>query len=110
MRGDGLSAVIDMVALLFVVAMGIGHALGAKAADNKITRFGDGCVRGCCSVPYPSLRLYFKIALYAVRLTPIIASTNPLKSSHHQSSIIRRPFMRHAFAGRLKLSIPPEPL
>lgn len=46
MRGDGLSAVIDMVALLFVVAIGIGHVLGAKAADNKVTRFGDGCVRG----------------------------------------------------------------
>ena len=38
MRGDGLSAVIDMVALLFVVAIGIGHVLGAKAADNKVTR------------------------------------------------------------------------
>ena len=37
MRGDGLSAVIDMVALLFVVAIGIGHVLGAKAADRKST-------------------------------------------------------------------------
>ncbi|MDA8789913.1 hypothetical protein N9N07_03235 [Pseudomonadales bacterium] len=46
MHGHGLSAAIDMTALIFVVTMGIAHALGTKAAENKITRFGDGCVRG----------------------------------------------------------------
>ena len=44
--GGGISPFIDTMALIFVLGIGIGHALGAKDGESKITRFGDGCVRG----------------------------------------------------------------
>jgi hypothetical protein len=44
--GAGLDRAIDMLTLLFVIGVAVGHALGAKDGENKITRFGDGCVRG----------------------------------------------------------------
>ena len=44
--GAGLDRAIDSLSLLFVIGVAVGHALGAKDCENKITRFGDGCVRG----------------------------------------------------------------
>ena len=44
--GGGLDRAVDLMSLLFVVGIGIGHALGSKDGVNTITRFGDGCVRG----------------------------------------------------------------
>ena len=44
--GGGISPFIDTMALIFVLGIGIGHALGAKDGESKITRVGDGSVRG----------------------------------------------------------------
>ena len=44
--GGGLERAIDLLSLIFVIGVGIGHALGKKNEDNTVTRFGDGCVRG----------------------------------------------------------------
>ena len=44
--GGGLERAIDLLSLIFVIGVGIGHAFGTKDGDNKVTRFGDGCVRG----------------------------------------------------------------
>jgi uncharacterized membrane protein len=44
--GGGLDKAIDLMSLIFVIGVAVGHALGAKDGENKITRFGDGCVRG----------------------------------------------------------------
>jgi hypothetical protein len=43
---DGFDILTDTMALIVVVGIGIGHALGAKDRESAITRFGDGCVRG----------------------------------------------------------------
>ena len=43
---DGFDILTDTMALVVVVGIGIGHALGAKDRESAITRFGDGCVRG----------------------------------------------------------------
>ena len=45
-HGGGISPFIDTMALIFVLGIGIGHALGAKDGESKITRFGDGSIRG----------------------------------------------------------------
>ena len=37
---------IDLLAFLFVIGIAIGHMFGSKDGDNRITRFGDGAVRG----------------------------------------------------------------
>ena len=44
--GGGLGQAIDLLSLIFVIGVGIGHAFGTKDGDNTVTRFGDGCVRG----------------------------------------------------------------
>ena len=44
--GAGLPRAIDMLSLIFVIGVAIGHAIGAKDDENRISRFGDGCVRG----------------------------------------------------------------
>ena len=44
--GGGLVKAIDLMSLIFVLGIAIGHALGANPGENVITRFGDGCVRG----------------------------------------------------------------
>ena len=44
--GGGLERAIDLLSLIFVIGVGIGHAFGTKDGENTITRFGDGCVRG----------------------------------------------------------------
>ena len=44
--GGGLERAIDLLSLIFVIGVGIGHAFGTKDGDNTVTRFGDGCVRG----------------------------------------------------------------
>ena len=44
--GGGLERAIDLLSLMFVIGVGIGHAFGTKDGENTITRFGDGCVRG----------------------------------------------------------------
>ena len=44
--GGGLERAVDLLSFIFVIGVGIGHAFGTKDGDNKITRFGDGCVRG----------------------------------------------------------------
>ena len=44
--GGGLGQAIDLLSLIFVIGVGIGHAFGTKEGDSTITRFGDGCVRG----------------------------------------------------------------
>ena len=44
--GGGLDKAIDLMSLIFVIGVAIGHALSAKDGENKISRFGDGCVRG----------------------------------------------------------------
>ena len=43
---DGFDILIDTMALIVVVGIGIGHAMGTKDGESAITRFGDGCVRG----------------------------------------------------------------
>ena len=43
--GGGLGQAIDLLSLIFVIGVGIGHAFGTKDGDSTITRFGDGCVR-----------------------------------------------------------------
>ena len=45
-HGGGISPFIDTMALIFVLGIGIGHALGAKDGESRITRFGDGSIRG----------------------------------------------------------------
>ena len=44
--GGGLERAIDLLSLMFVIGVGIGHAFGTKDGENSITRFGDGCLRG----------------------------------------------------------------
>ena len=44
--GGGLERAIDLLSLMFVIGVGIGHAFGTKDGENTITRFGDGCVLG----------------------------------------------------------------
>ena len=44
--GGGVDRAIDLLSLIFVIGIGLGHAFGSKTDDNTITRFGDGCVRG----------------------------------------------------------------
>ena len=44
--GGGVSPLMDIMALIFVLGIGVGHALGAKDDESRITRFGDGSVRG----------------------------------------------------------------
>ena len=46
MSAGALAPAIDLMALVVVVAVGVGHVFGAKDGENRITRFGDGCVRG----------------------------------------------------------------
>ena len=43
--GD-IGPAIDLLAFLFVLGIAIGHMLGSKDGDNRVTRFGDGAVRG----------------------------------------------------------------
>ena len=43
---DGFDILTDTMALIVVVGIGIGHAMGTKNGESAITRFGDGCVRG----------------------------------------------------------------
>ena len=40
--GGGLVKAMDLMSLIFVLGIAIGHALGAKSGENVITRFGDG--------------------------------------------------------------------
>ena len=42
--GD-IGPAIDLLCLIFVPLIAIGHMLGAKDGDNQITRFGDGVIR-----------------------------------------------------------------
>ena len=44
--GGGLVKAMDLMSLIFVRGIAIGHVLGANPGENVITRFGDGCVRG----------------------------------------------------------------
>ena len=44
--GGGEDSSIDLLSLIFVIGIGVGHALGSKNDENTITRFRDGCVRG----------------------------------------------------------------
>ena len=44
--GGGFERAVDLLSFIFVIGIGIGHAFGTKEGDNKVTRFGDGCVRG----------------------------------------------------------------
>ena len=44
--GGGLDRAIDLLSLIFVLGVAIGHTLGAKEGENTLTRFGDGCIRG----------------------------------------------------------------
>ena len=44
--GGGLERAVDLLSFIFVGGIGIGHVLGTKDGDSKITRFGDGCVLG----------------------------------------------------------------
>ena len=43
--GD-IGPAIDLLAFLFVLGIAVGHMLGTKDGDNRLTRFGDGAVRG----------------------------------------------------------------
>ena len=43
--GD-ISPGIDLLAFLFVLGIAVGHMLGTKNGDNRVSRFGDGAVRG----------------------------------------------------------------
>lgn len=42
---DAVDSAIDLMALIFVLGIGIGHSLSTRANESAITRFGDGCVR-----------------------------------------------------------------
>lgn len=42
---DAVGSAIDLMALIFVLGIGIGHSMSARANESAITRFGDGCVR-----------------------------------------------------------------
>lgn len=42
---DAIGSAMDLMALIFVLGIGIGHSISAKANESAITRFGDGCVR-----------------------------------------------------------------
>ena len=44
--GGGIERAIDLLSIIFVTGIGIGHSLGAKDGESRVTRFGDGCVRG----------------------------------------------------------------
>ena len=44
--GGGLDRAIDLLSLIFVLGVAIGHTLGVKEGENTLTRFGDGCIRG----------------------------------------------------------------
>ena len=44
--GGGIERAVDLLSIILVTGIGIGHALGAKDGESTITRFGDGCVRG----------------------------------------------------------------
>ena len=44
--GGGLYRAMDLMSLIFVIGIGIGHALGSRDGESTVTRFGDGCVRG----------------------------------------------------------------
>ena len=44
--GGGLERAVDLLSLIFVIGVGIGHAFGTKDGDNTVTRFGDGSDRG----------------------------------------------------------------
>ena len=44
--GGGLERALDLLSIIFVIGVGFGHTLGAKDGESKVTRFGDGCVRG----------------------------------------------------------------
>ncbi len=44
--GGGLERALDLLSIVFVIGVGFGHTLGAKDGESKVTRFGDGCVRG----------------------------------------------------------------
>ena len=44
--GGGLERALDLLSIIFVIGVGLGHTLGAKDGESKVTRFGDGCVRG----------------------------------------------------------------
>ena len=46
MSAGALAPAIDLMSLVVVIAVGVGHAFGVKDGENRITRFGDGCVRG----------------------------------------------------------------
>ena len=43
--GD-IGPAIDLLAFLFVLGIAVGHMLGTEDGDNRVTRFGDGAVRG----------------------------------------------------------------
>ena len=43
--GD-IGPAIDLLAFLFVLGIAVGHMLGTKDGDNRVTRFGDVAVRG----------------------------------------------------------------
>ena len=43
--GD-IGPAIDLLSLVFVLGIAIGNMLGAKDGDNRVTRFGDGAIRG----------------------------------------------------------------
>ena len=43
--GD-IGPAIDLLAFLFVVGIAVGRMLGSKDGDNRVTRLGDGAVRG----------------------------------------------------------------
>ena len=43
--GGGLERAIDLL-LIFVIGVGIGHALGTKDGDSTVTRFGRMCTGG----------------------------------------------------------------
>ena len=42
---DAVGSAIDLMALIFVLGIGIGHSMSPRANESAITRFGDGCVR-----------------------------------------------------------------
>ena len=45
-HGGGIFSFIDTGGLVFLLGVGIGHALGAQDGGSKITRIGDGSIRG----------------------------------------------------------------
>ena len=57
---NAVGRAIDLMALIFVLGIGIGHSMSARANESAITRFGDGCVRagwlGCLLYTSPSPR------------------------------------------------------